>query len=161
MTLDSSFLKANADTTSLGGRKGILKNRNESVDESKRASVSSNTSTPAANGEPVDIPIKYGVYKTELVLLSKSNSSRYCRFIMDWHTRREEKLRVESLKFIECLRVIPEFEPLIEEGIEEAMVNGDEEVKFIKKDLTLASQLIGPAEYLAELIKFSITGNVK
>lgn len=140
MTLDSSFLKATGDNASQGGgRKGILKNKNESIEESKRSSVSSTSSTPGAVVEPSEIPVRYGVYKTELVLLSKSNSSRFCRFIMEWHTRKDEKLRVESLKFIECLRVIPEYEPLIEEGIEEAMINGDEEVKFIKKDLTLAS----------------------
>lgn len=39
------------------------------------------------------------------------------------------------MKFIECLRHLPEYEPLIEEGSEHAIVNGDEEVKFLLKDM--------------------------
>jgi hypothetical protein len=34
-------------------------------------------------------------------------------------------------------------------------------VKFIKKDLSLAKKLTGPAESLADVLKFSITGNVR
>jgi hypothetical protein len=49
--------------------------------------------------------------------------------------RKDDIYRQQALKFIECLRVLPEYEPLIEEGSEEAILNGDEEVKFIKKDL--------------------------
>jgi hypothetical protein len=36
------------------------------------------------------------------------------------------------------LRNLPEYEPLIEEGTVEAISNGDEEVKFLKKDITQA-----------------------
>lgn len=57
--------------------------------------------------------------------------------------------------------MLPEYEPLIEEGSEEAILNGDEEVKFIKKDLTSARTLTGPAEHLSDILKFSITGNIK
>lgn len=41
-------------------------------------------------------------------------------------------------------------------------MNGDEEVKIIKKDLIEAKEkLLGQSEQLVDLIKFSITGNVK
>lgn len=104
------------------------------MEESKRSSSASQTpeyETPVVNSEP-----KYGMYKTELLLLSKSNQSRFCRFILDYGTnRKDDRFRQEALKFIECLRALPEYEPLIEEGSEEAIMNGDEEVKFIKKDL--------------------------
>lgn len=107
-------------------------------------------------------PPKIGLYKTELLLLSKSQSSRFCQFIMDYGVNRKDDIyRQQALKFIECLRPLSEFEALIEEGTEEALVNGDEEVKFIKKDLSLAKKLTGPAESLAEVLKFSITGNVR
>jgi len=97
-----------------------------------------------------------------LVLLSKSNQSRFCHFILDYGTnRKDDRFRQEALKFIECLRTLPEYEPLIEEGSEEAIIHGDEEVKFIKKDLTRAAKLIGPAAAISDIIKFSITGNVK
>lgn len=39
------------------------------------------------------------------------------------------------MKFIERLKELPEYEPIIEEGVEEAIKNGDEEVKFLKKDM--------------------------
>lgn len=106
---------------------------------------------------------RYGVYKTELALLSKSNQSRLCRFILDFGIKRkDDSLRQQALKFIECLRCLPEYEPLIEEGSEEALINGDEEVKFIKKDIqTATATLKGMAQYLPELIKFTITNNQK
>ena len=66
------------------------------------------------------------------------------------------------MKFIECLRNLPEYEPLIEEGTVEAIPNGDEEVKFLKKDITQAKEtLVGPAAFLVDIIKFTITGNFK
>jgi hypothetical protein len=41
-------------------------------------------------------------------------------------------------------------------------MNGDEEVKFIKKDLLVAKrQLLGPAAKLVDLIAYTITGNMK
>lgn len=41
-------------------------------------------------------------------------------------------------------------------------MNGDEEVKFIKKDLLVAKrQLVGPAAKLVDLIAYTITGNIK
>ena len=83
--------------------------------------------------------LEYGVYHTELVLLSKSSQSRYSQFILDYGiNRKEDMLRTEAMKFIECLRNLPEYEPLIEEGTVEAFPNGDEEVKFLKKDITQA-----------------------
>ena len=62
------------------------------------------------------------MYKTELILLSKSNQSRFSRFILNYGiNRKDDKYRQEALKFIECLRSLPEYEPLIEEGSEEAI----------------------------------------
>jgi hypothetical protein len=94
----------------------------------------------AANDQELPAPVpKYGVYHTELVLLSKSSQSRYSQFILDYGiNRKEDRLRTEAMKFIECLRNLPEYEPLIEEGTVEAIPNGDEEVKFLKKDITQA-----------------------
>jgi hypothetical protein len=133
------------------GRKGILK-KPEPLEDSKRSSMSGEGDAP-----------KYGVYKTELVLLSKSNQSRFSRFILDYGIqRKDDRLRQEALKFIECLRHLPEYEPLVEEGTEEAIMNGDEEVKFIKKDLLVAKrQLVGPAARIVDLIAYTITGNIK
>jgi hypothetical protein len=44
------------------------------TEDGKRDSIASST-----NGE---IEVKYGVYKTELVLLAKSNQSRFSKFIL-------------------------------------------------------------------------------
>ena len=78
----------------------------------------------ATVGEP-DVPVvepKYGVYLTELVLLTKSCQSRFCQFILDYGiNRKEDRLRTEAVKFIECLRHLPEYEPLIEESSVEAI----------------------------------------
>lgn len=70
------------------------------------------------------------------------------------------------MKFIECLRNLPEYAPLIEEGSEEAIMNGDEEVKFMKMDLQQVKKMLEvtpllPSSHLFDLIKFTITGNLK
>jgi hypothetical protein len=58
----------------------------------------------------------------ELVLLSKSNQSRFSSFILDFGIhRKDDRFRQEALKFIECLRNLPEYVSLIEEGTEEAI----------------------------------------
>ena len=135
--------------------KSILKNKNESnLEETKRSSDV--TDGPA---QP-----KYGVYKSELVLLSKSNQSRFSRFILDFYiSRKDDRSKQEAIKFVECLRHLPEYEPVIEEGSEEAVMNGEEEVKFMKRDLTQAARMMEgrPAVHLVELIKYTITGNLK
>lgn len=108
------------------------RDEDESYEEVKVGAAGNDHELPAP--EP-----KYGVYHTELVLLSKSSQSRYSQFILDYGiNRKEDRLRTEAMKFIECLRNLPEYEPLIEEGTVEAIPNGDEEVKFLKKDITQA-----------------------
>jgi hypothetical protein len=108
------------------------RDEDESFEEVKVGAAGNDHELPAP--EP-----KYGVYHTELVLLSKSSQSRYSQFILDYGiNRKEDRLRTEAMKFIECLRNLPEYEPLIEEGTVEAIPNGDEEVKFLKKDITQA-----------------------
>ncbi len=78
-----------------------------------------------ANAGEIEVPppeAKYGVYVTELILLSKSCQSRFSQFILDYGiNRKEDRLRTEAMKFIECLRNLPEYEPLIEEGTVEAI----------------------------------------
>ena len=60
------------------------------------------------------------------------------------------------MKFVDKLKELPEYEPIIEEGIEEAIQNGSEEVRFLKKDMKDCN-----IDYLLEIIKFTIMGNVK
>lgn len=58
----------------------------------------------------------------------------------------KDRLSDEADKFIDCLRKINDFEPLIEEGKVENLLNGDEEIKFLKKDLNEAGDiLVGPS----------------
>lgn len=99
----------------------------------------------------------------ELILLSKSNQSRFSQFILDFGiNRKDDRLRHEAIKFIESLRILPEYKALIEEGAEEGLQNGDEEVKFLKTDITQADNILaGQSKLLVELIKYTITGNLK
>lgn len=58
------------------------------------------------------------------------------QFILDYCiNRKDDRIRQEAIKFIECLRTLPDYVALIEEGTEEALQNGEEEVKFLQKDL--------------------------
>lgn len=79
------------------------------------------------------------IYRAELLLLSKSNQSRFSHFILSQTINRaDDKLRVEAVKFVERLRELGSenvYEAIIEEGSEEAVMNGEEEVKFLKKDI--------------------------
>ena len=76
--------------------------------------------------------------------------------------RKNDRLRQEAIKFIESLRNLPEYKALIEEGAEEGLQNGDEEIRFLKTDLTQAEDnLVGQSKLLVELIKYTITGNLK
>ena len=99
----------------------------------------------------------------ELILLSKSNQSRFSQFVLDFGiNRKNDRLRQEAIKFIESLRNLPEYKALIEEGAEEGLQNGDEEIRFLKTDLTQAEDiLVGQSKLLVELIKYTITGNLK
>lgn len=100
------------------------------------------------------------LYLQELKVLTKSNQTRFSKFILDYLIKhRDDMVRQEALKFIERLKELPEYEPIIEEGVEEAVQVGDEEVKFMRKDM-LECREKGVA-FLAEVVKFVITGNVK
>ena len=133
--------------------------RNSEVEETKKDAI--------IEDEVISHQALYGVYKTELILLSKSNQSRFSQFILDFGlNRKDDRLRQEAMKFIECLRNLPEYAPLIEEGSEEAIMNGDEEVKFMKMDLQQVKKMLEvtpllPSSHLFDLIKFTITGNLK
>jgi hypothetical protein len=97
------------------------------------------------------------VYLQELKVLTKSNQSRFSKFILDYMVkRRDDKVKQEAMKFIERLKELPEYEPIIEEGVEEAIKNGDEEVKFLKKDMVECK-----VPYIQDMVKFTITGNIK
>jgi hypothetical protein len=111
------------DTTS-SQPKGTLKNKSflssqhAMAEEIKRDG--SLTSRP--NDSYEHDQVRYGVYKTELVLLSKSQQSRFSRFILEFGlNRKDDRYRSEALKFIECLRYLSEYEALVEEGTEEAI----------------------------------------
>ena len=52
------------------------------TEDAKRDSIASST-----NGEN---EVKYGVYKTELVLLAKSNQSRFSKFILTYGLKRRD-----------------------------------------------------------------------
>ncbi len=96
------------------------------------------------------------VYIQELKVLSKSNQSRFSQFILDFMIKRKDDIyKKQALKFIERLKELPEYEPIIEEGVEEAIQCGDEEVKFLKKDMLDCKLTL-----MQDLVKFSITGNV-
>lgn len=74
MTLDQSVMRGSEGSQggpmTLGDRpKGILKNRKEALEETKRTSSSSGG---VLDMEIQPTPPKYGLYKTELLLLSKS-----------------------------------------------------------------------------------------
>ncbi|MFN9910884.1 MAG: hypothetical protein ACK56F_33065, partial [bacterium] len=78
------------DTTILMEEK-VVPRRNEEDDESyeenKRGAADINQEIPPP--EP-----KYGLYLTELVLLSKSNQTRFSQFILDYCiNRKEDRLR--------------------------------------------------------------------
>lgn len=70
--------------------------------------------------------------------------------------RKNDIYRVEAVKLVERLRDIPEFVPIIEEGDEEAIFDGPEEVKFLKVDIIAL-----PATYIVDIIKYTITANSK
>ena len=55
----------------------------------------------------IDAP-KYGVYKTELILLAKSNLTRFTRFIREYINRKEDVYKSNAMKFIDCLRTLSE-----------------------------------------------------
>lgn len=70
--------------------------------------------------------------------------------------RKDDYIRIEAMKLVDRLKELPEYEPIIEEGVEEAIKIGDEEIKFLKKDTKECNQ-----EYHLNLIKFTIMGNIK
>ena len=68
---------------------------------------------------------------------------------------------MEALKFVERLRELGSgnvYEAIIEEGCEEAVMNGEEEVKFLKKDIKQCTEK-EHIKYMQDIIKFTITGN--
>jgi hypothetical protein len=62
------------------------------------------------------------IYKAELCLLSKSNLSRFSRFILEYGIKRkDDALKRAAWRFIDRLKELPEYEAIIEEGSEEAI----------------------------------------
>jgi len=97
------------------------------------------------------------VYSLELKLLSRSNQNLFGQFIVDIKfKRKDDAIKQVSLQFIEKLREIEQFKKLIESGDEESIQNGLEEVKILKLDINDA-----PETFYSELVKYSVTGNVK
>ena len=90
MTADTSLLnkeeKSQIVDKSQGTNffKNIMKKRgaDSMTEDAKRDSIASST-----NGEN---EVKYGVYKTELVLLAKSNQSRFSKFILTYGLKRRD-----------------------------------------------------------------------
>ena len=70
----------------------------------------------------------------------------------------EDRIKVESRKFIDKLSKLEEFMPIMQEGTEEAITTGDEEVKFLKKDLRM---LCSEINFMHEFIMYTIKGNIK
>ena len=58
--------------------------------------------------------------------------------------------------FIKRLSALEEYEPIIKEGREDAIMNGKEEINFIKKDVETC-----PLPFFWEFIQHSIGGNLK
>lgn len=69
--------------------------------------------------------------------------------------RKDDVHKKQALKFIERLKELPEYEPIIEEGVEEAIQCGNEEVKFLRKDMLDCKMSV-----MKDLVKYSITGNI-
>lgn len=62
------------------------------------------------------------VYLSELKLLSKTNQSNFSKFILDYMIKRkDDKVKNYALKFIDKLKELPEYEPIILEGSEDAI----------------------------------------
>jgi hypothetical protein len=97
------------------------------------------------------------VYVLELEVLSASNATRFSNFVMDYVIKRKDDVyRQHAIKLVEQLKSLPEYLPLIEQGDEESLPDGPEEVKLMKKDIKDA-----PYPFIVDLIKFSITNNLK
>lgn len=70
--------------------------------------------------------------------------------------RKEDAWKKAGLLFIDQLNKIEIFQKLIEQGNEETIQNGTEEVKILQIDIADA-----PFPYYSEFIKYTITGNLK
>ena len=97
------------------------------------------------------------VYVSELKLLTQVNQSRFSQFILDHGIKRPNDVYKEhALMFIKRLSALAEYEPIIKEGREDAIMNGKEEINFIKRDVETC-----PLGFYWEFIQHSISGNVK
>lgn len=97
------------------------------------------------------------LYVLELEVLSKASASRIGKFLktMVFNMKNGEVKR-RAIMALDKLSHIHMFKDVIEEQNETALHLGEEEVRILKKDAVES-----PFPYFIDLIKFSITGNIK
>lgn len=97
------------------------------------------------------------LYLSELKLLSQVNRSRFSQFILDYGVKRGPDIYKEAAsQLIKRLSALPEYEAIIKEGKEEAIISGKEEINYIKKDVDVC-----PLPFFWEIISHTIQGNLK